>query len=138
MSAIASPRLRNTQPDAARTRLRLVRPARSSAGRTPFVVVVIIVISLGLVGLIFMSTVLESQSFELTKLDRQANTLQSQQEALEHDVDAKKSPAGLAAAALGYGMVPNTNPVFLRLSDGRIIGKPEPAAPGTNVKRVNR
>lgn len=138
MSALANPRTRRIQQTAAPKRLRLVAPARATTSRTPFVVVVILVISLGLVGLIFISTVLQGQAFNLDKLDRQAAELRTQQEALTHDLDAIKSPAGLAAAAVGYGMVPNTNPVFLRLSDGSVIGKADPALPGTNVKQVNR
>lgn len=138
MSSLASPRVRSTRPLAAPKRLRLVAPARSRAGRTPFVVVVIAVISLGLIGLIFMSTVLQSQAFEIAKLDREATALEAQQESLVHDLDRRKSPSGLAATAVDYGMVPNTNPVFLRLSDGKVIGKPSPALPNTNVNRVER
>lgn len=138
MSSLASPRVRSTRPTVAPKRLRLVAPSRNHAGRTPFVVVVITVISLGLIGLIFMSTVLQGQAFEIAKLDRKATSLQTQQEALVHDLDQMKSPAGLASAAVGYGMVPNTNPVFLRLTDGKVIGKSSPALPGTNVKRVER
>ena len=138
MSGLASPRARSSRQAAPPKRLRLVAPPQSSVGRTPFVVVVLTVISLGLVGLIFMSTVLQSQSFELAKLDRQATALQTEQESLTHDLNALKSPAGLAAAAVSYGMVPNANPVFLRLSDGKVIGAADPARAGTNVKRVAR
>jgi hypothetical protein len=138
MSSLASPRVRSTRPVAAPKRLRLVVPARSRAGRTPFVVVVITVISLGLIGLIFMSTVLQAQAFEIAKLDSEASTLETQQQSLIHDLDQMKSPSGLASSAVGYGMVPNTNPVFLRLGDGKVIGKPSPALPGTNVNRVER
>lgn len=138
MSSLASPRARSTRQVVQPKRLRLVAPNRSNASRTPFVVVVLTVISLGLVGLIFMSTVLQGQAFELAKLDRQATALQTEQESLTHDLNALKSPAGLASSAVSYGMVPNTNPVFLRLSDGKVIGKADPALPGTNVKRVAR
>lgn len=138
MSALANVRVRSTRPAATGKRLRLVAPARSTAGRTPFVLVVITVMSLGLVGLIFMSTVLQSQAFDIAKLDREAAALQTRQDALAHELELKKSPAGIASAAVGYGMVPNTNPVFLRLRDGKVIGTPEPALPGTNVKRVQQ
>lgn len=138
MSSLASPRVRSNRPVAPPKRLRLVAPARSNASRTPFVVVVLTVISLGLVGLIFMSTALQSQAFELARLNRQVTALQTQQESLTSDLNVLKSPAGVAASAIGYGMVPNANPVFLRLSDGKIIGTANPARPGTNVKRVAR
>lgn len=138
MSSLASPRVRSTRPVDAPKRLRLVAPARNHPGRTPFVVVVITVVSLGLIGLIFMSTVLQKQAFEIAKLDREATALKSQQESLAHELDRMKSPSGVASAAVRYGMVPNTNPVFLRLGDGKVIGRPSPALPDTNVKRVER
>lgn len=138
MSSLVSPRARSTRPVASPKKLRLVAPARSNASRTPFVVVILTMISLGLVGLIFTSTVLQDQAFELSKLDRQATALQTEQESLTHELDAMKSPAGLASAAIGFGMVPGANPVFLRLSDGKVIGSADPALPGTNVKQVAR
>ncbi len=138
MSSLVSPRARSARQAPPPKRLRVVAPVRSNASRTPFVVVVLTMISLGLVGLIFMSTVLQGQAFELAKLDRENTSLQTQQESLTHDLNALKSPAGLASSAIMYGMVPNANPVFLRLSDGKVIGKADPALPGTNVKRVVR
>ena len=39
------------------------------------------------------------------------------------------SPQNLAANAEGLGMVSNGNPVFLRLSDGAVLGAAGPARP---------
>jgi hypothetical protein len=47
------------------------------------------------------------------------------------------SPANVARRALVFGMVPNTNPAFLRLSDGKVLGKPEPATRGSNIRSVS-
>jgi hypothetical protein len=138
--AFATPR-REVNPaprsDAAARRLRLVRPVRSRARRAPFVVVVMVMLSIGLVGLIIMSTVLQAQSFEAEKLNRQANALEIQQQSLTREVEQLLSPASVARRALVFGMVPNTNPAFLRLSDGKILGKPEPAARGSNIRSVS-
>ena len=122
--------------DAAARRLRLVRPVRSRARKAPFVVVVMVMLSIGLVGLIVMSTVLQSQSFEAASLNRQANALEIQQQSLAREVDELLSPASVARRALVFGMVPNTNPAFLRLSDGKVLGKPEPATRGSNLRSV--
>jgi cell division protein FtsL len=117
--------------------LRLVRPVRSRARKAPFVAVVLTVLSVGLVGLIVMSTVLQAQSFESQRLDRQAAELETQQQLLSREVDRLQSPANVARRAIAYGMVPNTNPAFLRLSDGKVLGKPEAAKPGnTNIRSV--
>jgi hypothetical protein len=118
--------------------LRLVRPVRSRARRAPFVVVVLTVLAIGLVGLIIMSTVLQAQSFEAAKLDRQATALQTKQQAIARDVDRLQSPGNVASRAIGLGMVPNANPAFLRLSDGRVLGEPEPAKPGNTIGSVTR
>jgi len=131
----AAPRF---SPEAAKAAgLRLVRPVRSRARRAPFVVVVLTVLSVGLVGLIVMSTVLQAQSFEAQRLNRQAAELETQQQLLSREVDKLQSPANVARRAIAYGMVPNTNPAFLRLSDGKVLGKPEAAKPGnTNIRSV--
>ena len=105
----ARPRQRTTrQARPTSLPLRLVAPVRSRASRAPFVVVVLTVLGAGLVGLILLSTVLQAQAFEIARLSTRA------------------------------GMVPNANPAFLRPSDGEVIGDPEPAAPRSNVTRVDR
>ena len=135
MGGAAAPRF---SPEAAKAAgLRLVRPVRSRARKAPFVVVVMTVLSIGLVGLIVMSTVLQAQSFEAQKLNSQAAELETQQQLLTREVDKLQSPANVARRAIAYGMVPNTNPAFLRLSDAKVLGKPEAAKPGnTNIRSV--
>lgn len=136
-----APIRREVQPsprsEAAARRLKLVRPVRSRARKAPFVVVVMVMLSIGLVGLIVMSTVLQAQSFEASKLNREAAALEIQQQSLSREVDQLMSPASVARRALVFGMVPNTNPAFLRLSDGKVLGKPEPAARGSNIRSVS-
>ena len=140
MSSLANPRVRRTRPANSKThkRLRIVAAPKSQASRTPFVAVVIALLSVGLVGLIFMSTMLQAQAFTIAELNKEATSLETAQQSLTHDLERMQSPQGMAAAALNLGMVPNTNPVFLRLSDGKVIGKPEPAAAETNVLRVGQ
>ena len=88
-------------------------------------------------GVPVMSTVLQAQSFEAQKLNRQVAELETQQQLLSREVDKLQSPANVARRAIAYGMVPNTNPAFLRLSDGKVLGKPEAAQPGkTNIRSV--
>ena len=118
--------------------LRLVRPVRSRARKAPFVVVVMTVLGTGLVGLILMSTVLQAQSFEAARLDREVASLETQQQAISRDVDRLQSPANVARRALAIGMVPNENPTFLRLSDGKVLGKPKAAEAGSNIGSVTR
>ncbi|MDX6275941.1 MAG: hypothetical protein QOJ72_69 [Nocardioidaceae bacterium] len=118
--------------------LRLVRPVRSRARKAPFVVVVLTLLSIGLVGLVVMSTVLQAQSFQAASLHRTAASLQTQQQGLQREVEQLQSPSNVARRALVYGMVPNASPAFLRLSDGKVLGTPEAAVRGNNITRVSQ
>lgn len=136
MSAVA--KVRHTAAAAwdAAPRLRIATPATTTAPRAPFVLVVIVMVVIGLGGLIFISTVLQRQAFVIADLDAQIGDLNNQRQAMTRELDQVQSPAGLGEEALRLGMVPNSNPVFLQLSDGEIIGDPVPAEPGTNIGRV--
>jgi cell division protein FtsB len=125
-------------PDAKAMGLRLVRPVRSRASKAPFVVVVLTLLSVGLVGLIVMSTVLQAQSFQAASLHRTAAALQTKQQGLQREVEQLQSPSNVARRALVYGMVPNASPAFLRLSDGKVLGTPEAAVRGNNITRVSQ
>lgn len=122
--------------DARDVGLRLVGPVRVRARRAPFVVVVLAVLAAGLVGLILLSTAMQAQSFRIAELQKEATLLEARRQQLAAEVDRAQSPSGLAERALAEGMVPNANPVFLRLSDGKVIGEPVPAEPDTNVRRA--
>lgn len=133
-----APRLRSLKLQPRSLPLRLVAPVRSRARRAPFVVVVMTVLTIGLLGIILISTVLQAQSFEIARLSTQADSLETQQQALTRDVERMQSPANVAESSIRLGMVPNANPVFLRLEDGSVIGEAEPAEPRSNVSRVDR
>lgn len=137
---MSAPSIIRARPiDEARERaLRLVHPVRSRARRTPFVVVVIVVLSVGLTGLILLSTVLQAQSFETTRLAGEVASLETRHQELARRVDRLESPASVAERATGLGMVPNRNPVFLSLADGAVLGRPQPATKGSNVERIDR
>ena len=87
--------------------------------------VVLTVLAVGLVGLILMSTVLQAQSFESARLDRQADRAADPAAgASPARSTGCRAPANVASRAIAIGMVPNANPAFLRLSDGKVLGKP--------------
>jgi hypothetical protein len=51
--------------------------------------------------------------------------LADRQQALEQEIAAAAAPQRLAARAAALGMVRSENPVFIRISDGRILGRPK-------------
>lgn len=125
----AAPASRQRQRPATpqRPRLRVVPlPVRRPA-RTPFVLLVAGLLAAGLLGLLLLNTVLAQDAFVVHDLQKQSALLTDREQALQQDVAAEASPERLAARARALGLVPSENPVFLRLTDGRIVGVPAAA-----------
>lgn len=114
-------------------KLRVVYGAPFRPPRMPFVIFVVSLLAAGLVGLLLLNTELQRGTFEVTKLNQQADQLRDQQEQLERQVRTLESPQNLADRSLRMGMVPNPNPVFLRLSDGQVLGVPAEGKAGTGT-----
>jgi len=107
--------------------LRLVPSVPVDAPRAPFIVFVIAVLGVGLVGLLLLNTSLQKRAFEVSSLQRSTAALADQQSELEQHAADLSAPEAVAARAVELGMLPNTNPVFLRLPDGKVLGNPVPA-----------
>src|SRR4051794_29293400 len=125
-----------TRPAPARRpepKLRIVYGAPFRPPRMPFVLFVVVLLAAGLVGLLLLNTELQRGTFQVTALNQQADQLRDQQEQLERQARALESPQNLADRALRMGMVPNPNPVFLRLSDGKVLGVPAEGRAGTGT-----
>jgi hypothetical protein len=135
MSTVFSPSKARVTPAPAKQqpKLRVVYGAPFRPPRMPFVIFVVSLLAAGLVGLLLLNTELQSGTFQITKLSNQASQLRDQQEGLEKQVRTLESPQNLADRALQMGMVPNPNPVFLRLSDGQVLGVPEEGKAGTGA-----
>jgi hypothetical protein len=121
----ATRRAGQPRPKLPRTRLLLVPQVSSEAPRAPFVVLVACLLVAGLGGLLFLHTALAEDSFKLHDLQVRASVLQNQQQALEQLLATEASPRRLSDRAQALGMVRSENPAFIRLSDGRILGKPK-------------
>ncbi|HSK25866.1 MAG TPA: hypothetical protein VK894_03045 [Jiangellales bacterium] len=98
------------------------RPAR-----TPFVVLVLLVLGAGLVGLLLLNTSLQQGSFHLDELERSTAELRDRQQALAREVAVREAPDNLARRAAALGMVPDPSPAYLRLPEGTVSGDLEPA-----------
>lgn len=104
--------------------LRLVPQRRSQAAKTPFVVVLVVLLVGGLLGLLLLNTMVAQDSFTLHDLAKQSRDLQLREQQLAGQLEAEQAPSALAARATKMGMVPGGAPAFLRLPDGRVLGTP--------------
>lgn len=111
-------------PGRAGPRLTVVPRGSVRPPRAPFVLLVAALLVCGLGGLLMLNTTLAQGSFRLQDLQSRATALAGEQQALNGQVALEGTPQRLAARASAFGMVPSTTPVFIRISDGAILGRP--------------
>ncbi|QNP73212.1 septum formation initiator family protein [Streptomyces roseirectus] len=99
----------------------------ASAGRTPFVLLVVVLLGGGLIGLLVLNSALSEGAFRMDDLQRETKSLTDEQQALQRDIDAYSAPDALQKRARELGMVPGGDPAFLA-PDGTVKGVPSPAA----------
>ncbi|WP_405832120.1 hypothetical protein [Streptomyces sp. NBC_01176] len=106
---------------------RLLPAGAANAARTPFVLLVVLLLGGGLIGLLVLNSALSEGSFHLDDLQKGTKTLTDEEQALQRDVDAYSAPDALQRRARELGMVPGGDPAFLN-PDGTVKGVPETAA----------
>jgi hypothetical protein len=81
----------------------------------------------GMMLLLYINTLAAQASFQKHALQIQLSQMTAEEQTIASAVAAGESPANLLVTAQTMGMVPAQSPVFLRLSDRKILGKPVPA-----------
>ncbi|MFD5467533.1 cell division protein FtsL [Kitasatospora sp. NPDC127059] len=105
-------------------------------GRTPFAVLVVVLLAAGLLGLLALNTALNEGSFELSRLQKQTTKATDEQQSLQHEIDQSSAPDALAKRAAELGMVPAGGMAFLDVPNGgKVIGTPGPAQDSPPVKK---
>lgn len=104
------------------------RPS-AKAPRTPFVLLIVGLLSGALVSLLLLNTVLAEDAFRLNDLQRTNTQLQQREQSLQVDVKKAESPTELAKRARALGMRPGPmTPKFADAKDpagtARYAGKP--------------
>jgi len=132
LSRARVPRLVETA--AVRSRLALVPPRASRARRTPFVVLICAVLLAGVIGLLMFNTQMQQRSFEITRLQKQANALDDTVQGLRTRQQRLQNPQHLAAAAKALGMVVPPNPTFISLRNGKVSGVPVMSSMGDGMQ----
>ena len=105
---------------------RLMPSGPNTAARTPFVLLVVLLLAGGLISLLLLNSALNEGSFRLSRLERETTELTDEQQALQRDVDSYSEPDALERRARELGMVPGGSPAFLD-PDGTVRGVPERA-----------
>jgi hypothetical protein len=103
------------------------RPPRPPAPRHRLLLACTAVLAAGLFGVLLLNTIISQGAFRQHELEVALILLSEEEEALARDVQQAEAPIEVERKARALGMVPAGAPVFLRLSDGRILGEPVPA-----------
>ena len=132
---IGAPRISPAAPASTRTRFRVVatRAQRNARPRVFYAIVTMSVIFGIIVAQLLLSVAVSSGAYEISGLQAQNRELSRTQQSMSQDLDRLASPQNLAANAEALGMVNNNTPVYLRLSDGAVLGSPEAASAGAGV-----
>jgi len=121
-------------PERAPERGRWLRPAPDPGRRSKPTLVYAIIAIAGVAAIVvaqlLLSIAITQGAYDIDHAQMQQTKLDRQEQQLREDLDRVQSPQYLAANAEALGMVPNANPVFLRLSDGKVSGDPVPAGAG--------
>jgi hypothetical protein len=117
-----------------RARLTVVPRTPARAARVPFVVLVSLLLVGGVAGLLCFNTSMQQASFTATAMEDRAASLDAQQQSLNMELDALRDPQRVAVRAKEMGMVPPNAPAFIRLSDGKVLGRPVPASPQNAIR----
>ncbi|MFK4067980.1 hypothetical protein [Streptomyces sp. NPDC029674] len=106
---------------------RLLPQGPSQAARTPFVLLVVLLLGGGLIALLILNSSLNEGSFQLSELKKETKDLTEEEQELQRDVDGYAAPDALQRRARELGMVPGGDPAFLN-PDGTVRGVPRTAA----------
>lgn len=113
---------------------RLLPAGPSQAARTPFVLLVVLLLGGGLITLLILNSSLNEGSFQLSELKKETTELTDQEQELQRDVDAYAAPDALQRRARELGMVPGGDPAFLN-PDGTVRGVPGAAAESSALRQ---
>ncbi|MEU8959819.1 septum formation initiator family protein [Streptomyces sp. NPDC048518] len=102
---------------------RLLPQGPNQAARTPFVLLVVLLLGSGLITLLILNSALNEGSFQLSELKKQTKDLTEEEQELQRDVDGYAAPEALQRRARELGMVPGGDPAFLD-PDGTVRGVP--------------
>ncbi|MEW1872711.1 septum formation initiator family protein [Streptomyces caelestis] len=106
---------------------RLLPTGRAQAARTPFVLLVVVLLGGGLIGLLVLNSALSEGAFQVDDIQRETKNLTDEEQALQRDIDAYSAPDALQDRARELGMVPGGDPAFLA-PDGTVKGVPGAAS----------
>lgn len=118
-------------------KLELVRGTVPRLSNVGFTVLVMGIGAFSLLSSLIINVALTQGAFQEAALTREVRTIEAQQQAAQQTLAMLGSPGTLESRARAMGMVPVAAPVFLRLSDGKVLGTAEAAERGDQPQVID-
>lgn len=128
-TAVHAPALRPVRKGraAARPKLTVVATPKASGSSLPFALLCTLIVTATLAALLFMNIQMSDVSYRITRLQIQSQRLTEEQQGLQETNERLGTPQELERQAREIGMVPVTDPGYIDLDTGQIIGRTAPA-----------
>ncbi|MGP5251559.1 hypothetical protein [Brachybacterium alimentarium] len=131
-SAVHAPAVRpvhgpRTAPTA-RPRLTVVAAPKTSGSSMPFTILCTLIVTATLAALLYLNIQMSDTSYEITRLQSQSQRLTEEKQALVETDERLGTPQELERQAREIGMVPVTDPAYIDLDTGEVIGETSPTA----------
>ncbi|MGP5006103.1 septum formation initiator family protein [Brachybacterium tyrofermentans] len=131
-SAVHAPAVRPVRgprsTSAARPRLAIVAAPKTAGSSMPFTILCTLIVTATLAALLYMNIQMSDTSYEITRLQSQSQRLTEEKQALTETDERLGTPQELERQARELGMVPVTDPAYIDLDTGKIIGETSSAA----------
>jgi hypothetical protein len=116
------------RPDAgAQRHIEIVAPSKHSRPRIVYALSAVACVGAVVVAQLLLSVGISQGAYEISALRASQVELGRTADSVSEDLIRVSSPQSLAANAEALGMVSNSTPAYLRLSDGAVLGAPSSA-----------
>ncbi|HEX7350127.1 hypothetical protein [Brachybacterium sp.] len=126
-SAVHAPAIRpvrgSRSAPAARPGLTVVASPKTAGSSMPFTMLCTLIVAATLAALLYMNIQMSDTSYEITRLQGQSQRLTEERQALVETNERLGTPQELERQAREIGMVPVSNPAYIDLDTGEIIGE---------------
>lgn len=109
------------------------RAQRRARPKVAYAVVVVASLGVLMLAQLALSIALSDGAYTIDRLEVTQKEQARTEQLIGEDLGRLASPQNLATNAEALGMVQNANPVWLRMSDGAVIGQPTAAGGGEGV-----
>ena len=120
--------VRGTKHSTARPRLTVVAAPKAGGSSMPFTLLCTLIVAATLSALLYLNIQMSDASYEITRLQGQSQRLTEERQALAETNERLGPPQELERQAREIGMVPVSDPAYIDLDTGEIIGETSPTA----------